>query len=300
MRILITGATGMIGSRLTKLCREKGIAVNYLTTSKEKINSSPTYTGYYWGPKTGEIDLASLENVNAVIHLAGANIAQRWTKSNKREILESRTLSAELLKKTMKETPHQVRKFISASGISIYPDSLEKLYTEEDGSMANTFLGEVVISWEKAADEFNELGISVTKLRTGMVLSDKGGALAKIKEPSEFGVGAAVGSGKQWQSWIHIDDLAAMYLFVLEMELAGVYNAVAPNPVTNSELTKEIAKTIGKSVWLPNVPGVALKIALGEMASVVLESQRVSSDKIEQEGFEFKYKNLPKALEDLL
>lgn len=290
----------MVGSRLAKMCREKGITVNYLTTSKEKIKSNPSYQGYFWGPKKNAIDPASFENVNAIIHLAGANIAQRWTPNNKKEILESRTLSADLLKKTLKNSSHQVKSFISASGISIYPSSLEKLYTEEESSKANTFLGEVVIRWEQAADEFKELGIPVTKLRTGMVLSETGGALAKMKEPTDFGVGAALGSGKQWQSWIHIDDLAAMYLFVLEKELAGVYNAVAPNPVTNEELTKEIADTMDKSVWLPNVPGVALKLALGDMASVVLESQRVSSDKIEKEGFEFKYKNLPKALEDLL
>lgn len=300
MRVLITGATGLVGSRIAKKCLAKNIEVNYLTTSKEKIKNETNYKGFYWDPDKNEIDKNCLVNVDAIIHLAGASIAKRWTSSYKEEIINSRINTASLLLDSMRNSNDKVSQFISASAVGIYPSSLRNLYTEEDEKRDDSFLAEVVEKWEAAADNFKDLGIKVAKVRTGLVLAADGGALQKMKEPADFNLGAAFGSGKQWQSWIHIDDLANMYIHILEKNLEGVYNAVAPNPVTNNELMDAIAKQLDKSVWLPNVPAIALKVALGDMSTVVLSSQLVSSDKIENTGFVFKYKNLIKALENLL
>ncbi|CAM4116476.1 TIGR01777 family oxidoreductase [Gillisia limnaea] len=300
MRILITGATGLVGSHITQLCKEKGIAVNYLTTSKEKIKDQPQNQGFFWNPEAGEIDEACFKDINAIIHLAGASVAKRWTSSYKKEIIESRVNSAALLHRTIQNLNFKIPHFISASAIGIYSSSYEKLYFEEDTAVDDSFLGEVVVRWEKAADEFAQLGMEVSKIRIGLVLAKEGGALPKMKDPVSFNLGAAFGSGRQWQSWIHVDDLAGIFLHVLENKLPGVYNGVAPNPVTNKELMEEIAGRLDKSIWLPNIPEVALKLSLGEMSRVLLASQRVSSDKIEKAGYEFKFKNLPKALEDLL
>ena len=300
MRVLITGATGLVGSHLTKLFRKKEIEVNYLTTSKEKIKKINGYHGYFWDPEAGELDPSSLENVDAVIHLAGASIANRWTDSYKKEIIDSRVKSAKLLYESLQNNPNQVKRFISASGIGVYPDSLLKLHTEESDAIDDSFVGEVVERWETAAMEFIDLGINVSIIRLGMILAKEGGALPKLKEPTAFNAGAPLGSGKQWQSWIHIDDIAGIFSFVLENELDGIYNAVAPNPVTNKELVECIAKNMDRSLWLPRIPAFALKLALGEMSKVVLSSQLVSAEKIQNAGYDFKFKNLSKALENLI
>ena len=300
MRVLITGATGLVGSHITRLCHQKGIKVNYLTTSKDKIEDQPDYKGFYWNIENREIDENCFKNVDAIIHLAGADIAKRWTSSYKKEIIASRTQSADLLFETLKNSGFKVPRLISASAIGIYPSSLEKLYFEDDKSVDDSFLGEVVVLWEASADKFKNLGMEVAKVRIGLVLAREGGALPKLKDPVSFNVGTAFGSGKQWQSWIHIEDLAGIFLHVLENKLSGIFNGVAPNPVTNKEMMKEIAAQLDKSIWLPNVPAIALKVALGEMATVLLSSQLVSSDKIEKAGYEFRYKNLIKALEDLI
>ncbi len=290
----------MVGSHITKLCHQKGFKVNYLTTSKDKIEDQPEYKGFYWNIENREIDENCFKNVDAIIHLAGADIAKRWTSSYKKEIIASRTQSAHLLWETLKNSGFKIPRFISASAIGIYPGSLEKLYFEDDKTVDDSFLGEVVVLWEASADKFKNLGMEVAKIRIGLVLAREGGALPKLRDPVSFNVGTAFGSGKQWQSWIHIEDLAGIFLHILENKLSGVFNGVAPNPVTNEEMMKEIAAQLNKSIWLPNVPAIALKVALGEMATVLLSSQLVSSDKIEKAGYEFRYKKLMKALEDLI
>ncbi|MBZ9630748.1 TIGR01777 family oxidoreductase [Salegentibacter sp. LM13S] len=300
MRVLITGATGLIGSKITQLCQEKGMEVYYLSTSKDKLENKTNYKGFYWNPTKDEIDSKAIDGVDAIINLVGASIAERWTPEQKEKILKSRTETANLLYTCLQENEHQVKHLVSASAIGVYPSSLEKLYTEEDQGVDDSFVGEVVVKWEEAVDNFKDLGIEVAKIRIGLVLAETGGMLQKLKEPVNFNVGSPLGSGKQWQSWIHIDDISSIFLFAVENELTGVYNAVAPNPVTNKELVNEVASQMGKPVWLPNVPKVALKLVLGEMAHLVLSSQLVSSDKIEQEGYSFKYVNLAKALEDLI
>lgn len=300
MRILITGATGLVGSEITRLCHERGINVNYLTTSRGKIEKNETFQGFYWNPSKGEIDEKCLEGVGAIINLAGASVFQPWTASNKKKILNSRIDSLDLLYKTLKEYPHEVGQLVSASAIGIYPSSATKMYEEKDTVVAKDFLGKVSEKWEAAADSFRDLDLRVAKVRIGIVLSDDGGALAQIIKPVKLNLGAPLGSGKQWQSWIHIRDLARLFLYLITQGLTGTYNGVAPNPATNEELTKEVARALDKKIWLPKVPSVALKLAMGEMSGVVLGSQLVSSGKIQEEGFEFNYVNLRPAIQHLL
>ena len=300
MRILITGATGLVGSALVQLCRSRDIAVNYLTINREKINNEEGYNGFYWNPKTHEIDLACFEGVSAIINLAGASISKRWTKSYKEEILSSRINSLRTLYKGLASiNSGNITSFVSASAIGKYPNSLSVYYTEEDTETDDSFLGEVVETWEEEVDNFLKQNFKVTKIRIGLVLSPNGGALPEIAKPIKNYVGAAFGSGEQWQSWIHIQDLARIFLFAIERELHGTFNGVAPNPVTNNKLIKEIAEVLKKPLILPNIPAFMMKLVLGEMSNILFASQRVSSKKIEEEGFDFDYQNINAALQDI-
>ena len=300
MRVLITGATGLVGQALVELFHEKGIGVNYLTTSRSKIKTQPNYQGFYWDPSKSEIDADSLKDVTTIINLAGASVAKKWTSSYKKEILNSRLDTLMTLKKALSSEDHQVEQLITASAIGLYKDSLTKFHEEEQFSPGNNFLADVVLQWESAADEVGKLGIDVAKIRIGVVLAKDGGALEKIKQPIENYIGAPLGTGKQWQSWIHIEDLTRIFLYVMEHELEGVFNAVAPNPVNNRELTECIAKRLEKPLILPKVPAFVLKLMLGEMATIVLGSQLVSSKKMLSTGFQFNYAQLKPALADLL
>ena len=299
-KVLITGATGLIGTELVRQCHLEGISVNYLTTSKEKIEDSENYKGFYWNPKNGEIDASAFDGVTAVVNLAGATISKRWTKKYKKVILDSRIAPINLLRDTLQNIDHNIVHFISASGISIYPNSETKLYSEEEELVDDTFLGEVVLAWEAAAAQFKNMGMEVSKVRTGVVLAKDDGALPQLAKPIKFGVGAPLGNGEQWLSWIHLEDIAGVYLFLLKNQLEGKYNAVAPNPVQNKKMTKMIASKFDNPLWLPNIPAFAIKLVLGEMSVLVLEGQLVSSKKIEKLGYHFKYYNLDNALQDLL
>ncbi|HLV38937.1 TIGR01777 family oxidoreductase [Xanthomarina sp.] len=300
MKVLITGATGLVGNAIVAQCKKQSISVHYLTTSKEKIETTENYKGFYWNPAKQEIDKSCFEGVDAIINLAGSPISKRWTKSYKQNILNSRLQSLQLLKTAIVDENIDIKQLISASAIGIYPDSKINYYEEGASSISLGFLGEVAESWEKAADEFSDLGMVVTKIRIGLVMDSKEGALPQMAKPIRFGVGAAFGSGLQWQSWIHKRDLAGIFLHVLEHELEGVFNGVAPNPVTNLELTKAIAKTLDKPLWLPNIPKLAMKLVLGEMHVLLFESQRVCSKKIIDTGFVHRFVNLKPALDDLL
>lgn len=300
MKVLITGATGTIGSKLVELCHQKGWSVNYLTTSKEKIVTEDNYQGFYWNPKEQDIDANCLEGVDVIIHLVGASVANKWTPEYKEEIIESRTETTKLLYQAIKSGNYSIKKVVSASAIGLYPSSLTNYYDENYPEKSHHFLGQVVQKWEEAVDRFTFLNIDVTKLRIGIVLSENEGALPKMAKPIKLGVGAAFGNGKQWQSWIHIDDLVNMFLYVIEHDIKGIINAVGPNPVSNSELTKAIAKQLDKPLWLPNIPKTILKLVLGDMHEILFDSQRVSSKKIESLGFTFKHYNLKSALDDLV
>ncbi|NNT72274.1 TIGR01777 family protein [Flavobacterium sp. IMCC34852] len=299
MKILITGATGLIGKELVKQLLAKNYTVHYLTTSKAKIDDKPNCMGFYWNPQQGKIDESCIYGVDTIIHLAGANIAKRWTNAYKQEIIESRTLSAELLFNLVKKTPNQVKQIISASGTAIYPDSLNKVYNEATKESEDSFLSNVVKKWEASVNVFQVLGIKVCKLRTGIVLSNQGGALPEMVKPIKLGFGASMGSGKQIQSWIHINDLVALYVFALEKQLEGVYNAVTPNPISNEVLTKTIAERLNKSIWLPNIPVLAMKMILGEMSYLLFSSKNLSATKVLDLGFQFQFPNIKQAMLDL-
>ena len=299
MKILITGATGLIGSELVKLLLSKNHSVHYLTTSNAKIKEEPNYKGFYWNPQEGKIDERCIEGVDAIIHLAGANIAQRWTNKYKQEIIESRTLSSELLFNLIKKSPNQVKQIVSASGTAIYPESISQVYDETTTESEDSFLSNVVKKWEESVDTFQVLGIKVCKLRTGIVLSNKGGALPEMVKPINLGFGGAMGTGKQIQSWIHITDLVAMYYFAIEKQLEGIFNAVSPHPVSNQELTKVIAKTLKKPLWLPNIPEFVMNLILGEMSYLLFSSKNLSSIKITNSGFQFQFPKIDKAINDL-
>ena len=300
MKILITGATGLIGTELVELLLKRGIHVNFLTTSQKKIDKKPNLQGFFWNPEKGIIDENAFIGVDSIIHLAGANVAKRWTNAYKQEIIESRIVSSNLLFKVLKHNPNQVKQIISASAIGIYPDSLKNIYTETNKTIDDSFLGNVVVKWEDSVDKFKLLNIQVCKLRTGIVLSENGGALTEMIKPIKFGLGAAFGSGKQFQSWIHITDLVEMYLFAVQNNLTGIYNAVAPNPISNKQLTVAIAKKLKKTLFLPNIPEFIMQMILGEMHEILFSSQNVDNKKIINEGFLFKYNYVEKALDDLL
>lgn len=300
MTILITGATGLVGKNIVSLLLSKDYTVHYLSTSKKKIKTEQNFKGFYWNPAKAEIDVNAFNGVSKVIHLAGATVANKWTAAYKSQILQSRVQSADLLFKTIKENDFKIDQFISASAIGIYNSSVTVLNSEETPTNPQTFLAEVVKTWEQKADMFSNLSAKVCKVRIGIVLDKKEGALPKMMQPIKLGAGAALGNGKQWQSWIHVKDLAQMFVYVLEENKEGIYNAVAPNPVTNIDLTKAVAKVLKKPMFLPAVPAFMLKLILGEMSALVLESQKVSSEKITNEGFVFTFPKIEEALESIL
>jgi hypothetical protein len=299
MKVLITGATGLIGNELVSLLLQNGVSIHYLTTSKKKIENELNYKGFYWNPEQGIIDENCLMGVDAIIHLAGATISKRWTNSYKQEIIESRLLSSAVLFKALKNHPNQVKQIVSASGTAIYPNNDKVIYDENSKEIDNSFLGNVVFKWEESADKFKSLGLKVCKLRTGIVLSNKGGALIEMVKPIKMGLGSPFGTGKQIQSWIHIHDIAALYFFAISNDLEGVYNAVAPNPVSNEKLTMAIATVLKKPLFMPNIPKFMMNLLLGEMHVLLFENRNLSAQKIIDKGFVFKYKTIEKALENI-
>lgn len=300
MKVLITGATGLVGNELSSLLLQNGVTVHYLSTSKSKLVSESNYKGFYWNPNAGDIDKNALDEVDVIVHLAGASVSERWTTSYKEEIINSRVLSTRLLFQTLSKNQNQVKHIISASAIGIYPSSYDAVYSEDNQEVDASFLGEVVQQWEEEVDQFERLGILVSKVRTGIVLAEEGGALQKMVKPIKLGLGAAFGTGKQYQSWIHNHDLASLYYYIIQHKLEGIYNAVSPYPVTNEGLTKAIANTLAVPYFMPNIPKFILKIILGEMHQILFTSQNVSARKILERGFQFKYASLDKALQDLL
>lgn len=300
MRVLIAGATGLVGKELVNLCHENDIKVHYLTTSKSKIKNFENYKGFYWDPSAGIIDPKAFDNIIAVINLAGTSISNRWTATNKKEIYNSRIESANLIYQTLSNHVNQVTHYISASAVGIYPPSYTAMYTEDSDVVDDSFLGKVVNDWEAAASQFKELGIRVATIRTGVVLDKEEGAFPKLVQPIKMGVGSPLGTGKQWMSWIHIEDVAKVYMHCLKQGIEGVINAVAPSPVTNSYMTKRVAEQLDKELWAPKVPGFALRLILGQMATLALEGQLVHSNRLKEQGFKFRFINVEAAIKDLL
>ncbi|MCK6616920.1 MAG: TIGR01777 family oxidoreductase [Cyclobacteriaceae bacterium] len=297
-KVLITGGSGLLGSRLTELLLEQGYEVAHLSR-KAKTGVVPAFA---WDVSAGSLDEKAFTGVDTIIHLAGAGVAdKRWTKERKREILESRVQSTRLLYRFLSRRTHQVRKFISASAIGIYGFGLRNEVLAENSKHGDDFLSQVVTAWENEVNAMPSLGVRTIILRIGIVLSKEGGALKEMARPVRWGVGAPLGTGNQYLSWIHIDDLCRMFLFALENEsIAGVYNAAGVQPVTNREFTRTVAAVLKKPMWLPPVPAFVLKLLLGEMAGMVLNGSRVSSEKIQRAGFTFRFTDLHSALLDLL
>jgi len=296
--VLISGASGLVGTRLTEMLMQKDYQISHLS----RTNKDGEIPVFQWNVKKGTIDEHAMQGVDSIIHLAGAGIADKpWTAARKKEILESRTQSTELLYNALKARTHQVKTFVSASAIGYYGYSGSGKVFDEESEPADDFLADVVKQWEASVDKIASLGIRVVKVRIGILLSEKGGALAELVKPIKWGVGSPLGSGTQYMSWIHIDDVCQIFIKALEDEkMNGAYNAVGPNPATNKEITEAIARVLKKPLWLPNVPSFILKLILGEMADLVIKGSKVSSLKIESTGFQFRFPEIENALLDLL
>jgi uncharacterized protein len=297
-KILITGASGLIGTRLTELLLQKGYQVSHLGRTKRN-GSVPSFT---WDVEKGTMDTQALEGVGTIIHLAGAGIAdKRWTTKRKSEILQSRVQSSALLYNTLLTSVHQVQSVVSASAIGYYGFGLgDKIFTETDHA-GNDYLAQVTQQWEQSVDKIATLNIRVAKLRVGIVLSNLGGALVEMAKPIKLYAGAPLGTGKQYLSWIHIDDLCSLFIKAIDdKEVKGACNAVSGDWVTNKEFTTLLAKVLNRPLFLPHVPKFIMKLILGEMAMLVLNGSKVSADKIKEAGFIFDFPNLETALKNLL
>lgn len=295
--VLITGGSGLIGQHLTQLLQHHGYKVIHLSRSAH----SGDVTTYQWDIEQGQIDERAIQQADHIIHLAGAGIAdKRWTKARKQVILDSRVQSTSLLAKALRSVDHQVKSFISASAIGYYGDRNAEWLTEESEPGKDGFLEEVCIEWEKAADEVAAEGLRTVKIRIGVVLAREGGALPKMVQPMRFGLATYFGDGQQYYSWIHVEDLARLFLFAVEQEnMQGVYNAVAPNPLTNKAFTKAVRSGLQQTALLLPAPSFALRMALGQLSDAVLYSARVSADKVQKAGFSYKWTSVAEAVRDL-
>jgi hypothetical protein len=298
MYITVTGATGFVGPRLTRALLDAGHAVHALAR-KRPANLPPSVQFSEWRSGETEPPSESLARADAVIHLAGEPVAQRWTPEVKRRIVTSRVDGTRHLVNALSTQSRRPQVLICASAIGFYGSRGDEILTERS-SPGDDFLAQVVVEWEKAAVLAEALGIRVVRIRLGMVLGKDGGALAKMLPPFRLGLGGRLGDGRQWTSWVHIDDVIHLILFALvNAGVRGPINATSPNPVTNREFTMELAAALHRPAIFP-VPALALKLLFGEMASVVLASQRVIPEAAKTAGFEFQYPKLGPALRRLL
>lgn len=299
--VVITGGTGLIGQSLTSLLLERGYQVTIFTRGKKR-SDRPGLSYAQWDPARKTLDITALQAADHIIHLAGANVADsRWTAKRKQEILDSRVDSANLLFEQLRQHPNKVKKVISASATGWYGEYTGKTFTENDPA-AGDFLGTTCKAWENSVRQMETLGKTVIILRTGIVLSLKGGALKEFRKPARFGFATIMGNGEQFVSWVHLHDLVRLYCnALLDDQLHGVYNAVAPQPVTNLQLVQSLARAMkGNSFITVHVPAFALKLALGEMSTEVLKSVKVSSEKIQQTGFVFSYPDIDSAVKQIV
>jgi uncharacterized protein len=296
--VLIAGGTGLIGTQLSKLLSEQGFEVRQLSRNPSPDALYPTYA---WDVDKGTIDVKALENIDYIINLAGAGVADKpWTQVRKRLIIDSRVKSNQLLKRQILAMPQKPKAFISSAAVGYYGDNPSEQWVNEEAAPGKGFLPESCIAWEASIRSLGETGLRVVGLRVGIVLSTKGGALPKLLEPMKFGTAPYFGSGQTWYPWIHIDDLCRMFMFALQDEdMQGFFNAVAPNPTRNLELIKTASKIFApRAINIP-APTFALRLVLGELADAILTGVRASSAKIQKEGFDFDYPELEAALQNL-
>jgi uncharacterized protein len=295
-KILITGGTGLVGTHLTKLLAEQRHEVVFLSRHSGVKNGIKLFQ---WDPVNGVIDLAAFEGVSAIINLAGAGIAdKRWTTKYKKELHDSRILSTRLLVDTIRKHHLKIDTFISTSAIGIYGNQTREAAIETDKPASN-FLAQLCADWEHEACQLT--GIRTVIIRVGIVLATESGFVPEVALPIKWGVGAALGNGKQYISWIHIDDLCGIYLKALsDPSLNGAYNAVSPEPTTNRTITQMMAKLLHRWILLPPIPAWVLALIFGELSTSLTADQVVSSNRIQQTGYEFTFKRLQNALENLL
>tara|TARA_B110000211_G_C13951147_1_gene496246 strand:- start:84 stop:1010 length:927 start_codon:yes stop_codon:yes gene_type:complete len=294
--VLITGANGMLARSLAKSLGSK-YTVRFLTREVTRHNE------FKWDIGLKYIDPEALKGVNHIIHLAGSSVAEkRWTLNRKREIYSSRVDSATLILDELQKNNQTIDSFISASAIGYYGSKTTNDILTEESENGGDYLGEVCKDWESVAHSFksNHVAHKTSILRLGIVLENNAGVLKKMTPPVMWGLGAGIGTGKQWVPWIHIHDLCEMMEFLLESDVEGTYNAVAPEHVTNQSFTRELATVLKRKILLPNIPPLFFKLVFGEMAVVLLTGSRVSSDKIMSRGYDFKYANLHAALGNIL
>ncbi|RBN51856.1 TIGR01777 family oxidoreductase [Flavobacterium psychrolimnae] len=298
--VLISGGSGFIGRNLTTLLLAKGYSVSILSRSEKQNKGDVFY--YKWDVAKQTIDEEAILKADYIIHLAGENIAEkRWTAKRKAVIIDSREKSTQLLYSVLKKHYKKLDAFVSASAVGIYGAVNGEEICTEDMKPANDFLGYTCQKWEDSIDFIENLNIRTVKIRTGLVLGKNDGFLKKLIPLFKYRLGSALGSGKQYMPWIHVDDLCAIYLQAIsDASMEGPYNAAICDNTTNTVFSKTLARVFGYSIWLPNVPAFVLKLVMGEMAKIVLTGRRVSSDKIEQTGFKFKFNNLEEALRNCL
>lgn len=294
-KILITGGSGMIGQALSAALSQNGHQISHLSRSPSK---NANYLSYKWDIADQYIDPNALK-VDLIIHLSGEGIAnKRWTKKQKQKLIASRIDAAKLLYNHIKKLKKRPKRIISASAVGYYGSDTQQEECFENTPAGDDFLGQFVLKWEQQISQFEKLGMQISVLRIGIVLSKAGGALPKLSLPISWGLGAPIGSGRQSMSWIHLDDLVKMFVFVVERQVMGTYNAVTQN-TTNALLTQAIAQQLKKPLFLPNVPSFFLKIIFGEMSKIILGGNRVSGIKITEQGFKPDYPTLEGALSDI-
>lgn len=298
--VLISGGSGFIGKNLTTLLLAKGYSISILSRSEKQNKGDVFY--YKWDVAKQTINDEAILKSDYIIHLAGENIAEkRWTAKRKAAIIDSREKSTQLLYSVLKKHYKKLDAFVSASAVGIYGAVNGEEICMEDMEPANDFLGYTCQKWENSIDFIENLNIRTVKIRTGLVLGKNDGFLKKLIPLFKYRLGSALGSGKQYMPWIHVDDLCAIYLQAIsDASMEGPYNAAICDNTTNTVFSKTLARVFGYSIWLPNVPAFVLKLVMGEMAKIVLTGRRVSSDKMEQTGFKFKFNNLEEALRNCL
>ena len=297
MNIAISGASGLIGRRLLKVLAKDGQSLTALSRHAG-TNLPPGVRLAVWDPVKGEPPADALRDADAVIHLAGSPVAQRWSARAKQDIRESRVAGTRNLVQALAKLRHRPQVLICGSATGYYGSRGDEVLAESSVP-GSDFLAEVCVEWEKEAQAAEALGMRVVRVRTGIVLDARGGALPRMLTPFKMGVGGKLGSGKHWMSWIHLDDLAALFQLALATPVSGAINGVAPNPVTNADFTRALAAAVHRPAIFP-VPGFALRLLFGEMGGILLASQRVAPKAAESAGFTFRFPELAGTLADVL
>jgi len=300
MKLLITGGSGTLGQKITKLALSKNYQVNILTRNKKLSSDESGLEYFYWNPSLSIIDDNCFMGVDSIINLSGYNVFCYWSNKNKSKILKSRIESTSFILSQIKEKNIKIKSFVSASGIAAYKDSLTDISSEDHGvNIPNSFINQVVNKWESKVRDYEKIlpEVSFSILRVGLVLSNSGGLFKITKNLTNLFLLSPLGVGNQWQSWIHIDDVSIIFLRSIENDEKGIFNLVSPNPVIQEDLLKKIALFNNSKVIFPNIPTFIVKAIFGEMSELVLSSQKVRSNRLNE--YVFKFPEIDDAIRDL-